>query len=201
MADARQRVLHVEDNDFYARVTAGVLTDDYGMDVHTVESADEGLALLDTEQFDCIVSDYEMPGMDGLEFLAAVREDYPDIPFILLTGGGNERIASEAISAGVTDYLRKGEGKDQFAVLANRIDNAVSRRRTEQLADRQIAVNDLIWDVSQAVLRASSREDIEETVCERLADSNPYVLAWVGKVDEDAMAVRPQVSAGVEQRY
>ncbi|WP_135854353.1 response regulator [Halorussus salinus] len=201
MADARHRVLHVEDNDFFARVTAGVLTDDYDMDVHTVESADEGLALLDADEFDCIVSDYEMPGMDGLEFLDVVREDYPDIPFILLTGGGNERIASEAISAGVTDYLRKSEGKDQFAVLANRIDNAVSRRRTEQLAERQIAVNDLIWDVSQAVLRASSREDIEETVCDRLADSDPYVLAWVGKVDEDAMAVRPQVSSGVEQRY
>ncbi|UPV76388.1 response regulator (plasmid) [Halorussus limi] len=201
MADARHRVLHVEDNDFFASVTADVLSDDYGMSVHTVGSAREGLERLDAEEFDCIVSDYEMPGMDGLEFLDAVRESYPDVPFVLLTGGGNERIASEAVSAGVTDYLQKGEGKDQFAVLANRIENAVTRRRAERLADRQIAVNDLIWDVSQAVLRASSREDIEETVCGQLADSDPYVLAWVGKVDEDAAAVRPQVSAGVEQRY
>ncbi|WP_128478845.1 response regulator [Halorussus pelagicus] len=201
MADARHRVLHVEDNDFFARITAGVLSDDYDMNVHTVECASEGLKLLGAEQFDCIVSDYEMPGMDGLEFLDEVRESDPDVPFILLTGGGNERIASEAISAGVTDYLRKGEGKDQFAVLANRIENAVSRRRAEQLSERQIAVNDLIWDVSQAVLQASSRDDIEKTVCDRLAESEPYVLAWVGKVDEDAGAVRPQVSAGVEQRY
>jgi signal transduction histidine kinase/DNA-binding response OmpR family regulator len=201
MADARHRILHVEDNDFFGRVTSGVLGDDHGMDVRRVGSADEALELLDAERFDCIVSDYEMPGMDGLEFLDAVRERYPDVPFILLTGGGSEQIASEAISAGVTDYLRKADGKEQFAVLANRIENAVSRRRTEQLAERQIAVNDLIWDVSQAVLQASSRENIEETVCERLADSDPYVLAWVGKVDEEAAAVRPQVSAGVEQRY
>ncbi|WP_276302254.1 response regulator [Halorussus lipolyticus] len=195
------RILHVEDNDFFARVTASVLTDDYGMNVQTVDNAETALERLETKCFDCVVSDYEMPGMDGLELLEAVRDAYPEIPFILLTGGGSEQIASKAISAGVTDYLKKGEGKEQFTVLANRIENAIARRRTERLADRQIEVNDLIWDVSQAVLRASSREDIEETVCERLADSSPYLLAWVGKVDDETEAVHPKVSAGVEQRY
>lgn len=195
------RVLHVEDNDFFARVAAGILADDYDMDVHTVENAGKALDRLELERFDCVVSDYEMPGMDGLEFLDAVRETHPEIPFILLTGGGSEQIASKAISAGVTDYLKKGDGKEQFAVLANRIENAIARRRTERLSERQIEVNDLIWDVSQAVLQASSREAIEETVCEQFADSEPYVLSWVGKVDEETATVRPKVSAGVEQRY
>jgi signal transduction histidine kinase/DNA-binding NarL/FixJ family response regulator len=201
MPDPRPRVLHVEDNDFFGRVTAGVLTDDYDMDVYTVENAETALERLERERFDCIVSDYEMPGMDGLKLLDAVRETYPDIPFILLTGGGSEQIASKAITAGVTDYLKKGDGREQFAVLANRIENAIARRRTERLSTRQIAVNDLIWDVGQAILQASSREEIEQTVCDRLADSEPYVLAWIGKVDEEISAVRPQVSAGVEQRY
>jgi signal transduction histidine kinase/CheY-like chemotaxis protein len=201
MMAAAPRVLHVEDNDFFARVAAGILTDDYDMDVQTADDARSALDRLETEQFDCVVSDYEMPRMDGLELLDAVRELYPEMPFILLTGGGSEQIASEAISAGVTDYLKKGDGKEQFAVLANRIENAIARRRTERLVSRQIEVNDLIWDVSQAVLRASSREAIEETVCEQLADSEPYVLSWVGKVDEETAAVRPKVSAGVERRY
>ena len=201
MPEARPRVLHVEDNDFFAKVTAGILDDDYDIDVYTVESAQAALERLESERFDCIVSDYEMPGMDGLELLAAVMETYPKIPFILLTGGGSEQIASKAISAGVTDYLKKGDGREQFTVLANRIENAISRRRTERLSDRQIAVNDLIWDVSQSVLQASSREDIERIVCERFADSEPYVLAWIGKVDEETPAVRPEVSAGIDQRY
>ena len=200
MPAAPPRVLHVEDNEFFARVTANVLDEDYGVRVRTVDTADAALDLLETERFDCIVSDYEMPGTDGIEFLAAVRETYPDVPFILLTGGGSERIASKAISAGVTDYLKKGVGEEQFAVLANRIENAIARRRTERRAERQVSVNDRIWDVSQAVLQASSREDIERTVCERLAESDPYLLAWIGKVDEESNVVRPQVSAGVEER-
>ncbi|NEU58308.1 response regulator [Halorussus sp. MSC15.2] len=201
MPEAHPRVLHVEDNDFFAKVTSGILADEYDIDVFTVESAEAALERLETNRFDCIVSDYDMPGMDGLELLDAVRETDRDVPFILLTGGGSEQIASKAISAGVTDYLKKGTDQEQFAVLANRIENAVSRRRAERLANRQIAVNDLIWDVSQAILQASSREDIEQIVCERLADSGPYLLAWVGTVDEETASVRPEASAGVEQRY
>jgi PAS domain S-box-containing protein len=85
---------------------------------------------------DCVVSDYDMPGTDGLEFLEQVREHYPDLPFVLFTGKGSEEIASEAISAGVTDYLQKGTGGDRFTVLANRIENAVSQRRAERQAER-----------------------------------------------------------------
>jgi PAS domain S-box-containing protein len=73
-----------------------------------------------------------MPTTDGLEFLQIVREKYPDLPFILFTGQGSEEIASEAIAAGVTDYMQKGGGSDQYEVLSNRVQNAVERYRTQQ---------------------------------------------------------------------
>ena len=183
MLDAPPRVLHAEDNDFFASVTADILDEEYSIRVRTVDSATDALSLLEREQFDCVVSDYEMPGMNGLEFLDAVGERYPAVPFILLTGGGSEQVASKAISMGVTDYLRKGMGKEQFTVLANRIENAVARRRTERLSLRQTQVNNLVWDVGQAVLQETSREDIERTVCRRIGNVEPYALAWVGKVD------------------
>jgi PAS domain S-box-containing protein len=64
--------------------------------------------------------------------LQAVRADHPDLPFILFTGKGSEEIASEAISAGVTDYLQKGGGFDRYEMLANRIENAVEARRASR---------------------------------------------------------------------
>ena len=84
---------------------------------------------------DCVVSDYDMPDPDGLELLQVVRRNHPSLPFILFTGKGSEEIASEAISLGVTDYMQKEIGSDQYQVLANRIENVAERRRAVQERD------------------------------------------------------------------
>ena len=127
------RVLHADSEPDFADLAAMHLEREReAFDVCTATSATEGLDRLAREDIDCIVSDYDMPGMDGLDFLEAVREEYPDLPFILFTGRGSEEIASEAISAGVTEYLNKGTGTDQYTVLANRIDNAVEEYRAER---------------------------------------------------------------------
>jgi len=73
-----------------------------------------------------------MPEMNGLELLDTVRESHPDIPFVLFTGKGSEEIASEAISAGVSGYLQKETGVDQYTVLASVVENAVKKHRAER---------------------------------------------------------------------
>jgi PAS domain S-box-containing protein len=73
-----------------------------------------------------------MPRQNGLEFLEAVREEYPELPFILYTGKGSEEVASDAISAGATDYIQKESGTDHFSVLAKRIKTLVERTRAER---------------------------------------------------------------------
>ncbi|MEF8813937.1 MAG: PAS domain S-box protein [Halovenus sp.] len=125
------RVLHVDDQQEFLDVAAEFLRRETDtIEVVTETSARNACERLDGGQFDCIVSDYDMPGQDGLEFLEQVRAEYPDLPFILFTGKGSEEIASEAISAGVTDYLEKRAGAEQYAVLANRIENAVDQARS-----------------------------------------------------------------------
>ena len=138
VAESREvSVLHVDDEAAFTDLVATFLErEDERLAVVTEQSAADGLAALDGGDIDCIVSDYQMPGTDGIEFLEAVREEHPDLPFILFTGKGSEEVASEAISAGVTDYLQKGGGTDQYTVLANRIQNAVARHRAEQQAER-----------------------------------------------------------------
>jgi len=132
------RVLHVDDDLDLADLAAATLERDHDhIEVTTAASARDGLDVLAerSDAVDCVVSDYDMREMDGLDFLDAVRADYPDLPFILFTGTGSEEIASEAISAGVTDYLQKG-GTEVYPVLANRIENAVEQYRARREADR-----------------------------------------------------------------
>ncbi|MDH5019483.1 PAS domain-containing protein [Halobacterium rubrum] len=130
-------VLHVEDDETFGELAATYLErDDGGRPLSVTTVADPESALDHVDAADCVVSDYEMPKMDGLELLEVVREDDPDLPFVLFTGKGSEATASEAISAGVTDYLQKDTGTDQYAVLANTVRNAVSRRRAREDARR-----------------------------------------------------------------
>jgi PAS domain S-box-containing protein len=127
------RVLHVDDDRQYAETTAAFLQRERTtFDIETATSAAAGLRLLETEPVDCIVSDYEMPGKNGIDLLESVREGYPELPFILYTGRGSEEIAGDAISAGVTDYLQKTSDTSHYALLANRIVNAVEQYRSQQ---------------------------------------------------------------------
>jgi PAS domain S-box-containing protein len=127
------RVLHVDDTPDLADVVASHLERvEDRISVQTATSVAEGLAVLDAADVDCVVSDHDMPEMTGIEFLRRVREERPDLPFILYTGKGSEEVASEAISAGVTDYLQKESGRSHYAVLANRITNAVEQYRASR---------------------------------------------------------------------
>ncbi|WP_277541759.1 GAF domain-containing protein [Haloarcula laminariae] len=196
------RVLHVDDDPDFAETAAAFLErDDARFEVETATSASAGLDRLADEEFDCVVSDYEMPGRNGIEFLEAVSQDYPDLPFILYTGRGSEEVASDAISAGVTDYLQKGTGTSQYTVLANRISNAVEQYRTNRRAAELDRVRTLASDINQAIVRAESPREVKARACEIISASEPYLFAWIGDVDPDTGQVEPEVSAGTEDGY
>lgn len=127
------RILHVDDEAEFTELTAEFLErESDAFEVLSENSASAGLERLSSEAVDCIVSDYQMPGQNGLEFFDSLPESHSEVPFILFTGKGSEEVASDAFSTGVTDYLQKEVGTDQFTVLANRIEQAVSRFRYQR---------------------------------------------------------------------
>ena len=72
-------------------------------------SADEALAALREERFDLIISDYQLGGLDGLQFLKTVRDnpETQDVRFIMLTGSDDREIVREAMALGVNEYITK----------------------------------------------------------------------------------------------
>jgi CheY-like chemotaxis protein len=129
-------ILFVDDERQLLSVLASNLEENIeSLDVVTASNATEAVERLESIAVDCVVSDYKMPGSDGLELLERCRERDPDVPFILFTSKGSEDIASRAIDADVTDYLQKDLGAEQLTLLSNRIKNAVAERRAQAAAE------------------------------------------------------------------
>mgnify|MGYP000518941317 CR=1 FL=1 len=158
----RLRVLHVDDQPELADLAATFLErEDDRIEVQSAQSASAGVERLAGGTFDCVVSDYDMPETNGIEFLEAVRDSYPDLPFILYTGKGSEEVASDAVSAGVTDYLQKGTGSEQYTLLANRIENAVEQYRSRRALERQRErFRTLVEESSDAILIVDSFAEV-----------------------------------------
>lgn len=133
-------VLHVDDETAYADLQQMYLEKVVDQPLSTITTTDAGAVLnrIDERSVDCVVCDYDMPDVDGLEVLGMVRDVHPTLPFILLTGKGNENVASEALRLGATDYVQKPSGSKQYRMLGNRIWNAVSRYRRQQADQRAL---------------------------------------------------------------
>jgi PAS domain S-box-containing protein len=131
MSDTDPRsVLHVDDDpDLGALVQAYLERESSELDctVTTETDPEAALALVRSgaTDFDVVISDYNMPEMNGIEFLRAVREVRPELPVLLFSGEETADIAPEIIESGLTDYLRKSADTDQYTMLIRRVEHAV----------------------------------------------------------------------------
>lgn len=135
-------ILCVDDEPSFLELTRAFLELQGDILVDSAPSALEAIEMLKGHSYDAIVSDYMMPGMDGLKFLSHVRAKQGNVPFILFTGKGREEVVIQALNLGADFYLQKGgEAKAQFAELAHKIRQAVDRRyRGEALSLAEFSV-------------------------------------------------------------
>ncbi len=127
------RILHIDDEEPQLELTKLFLEQiDKDLKVRSTLSPEEALKLQRENSFDCIISDYKMLSMNGIELAQKLREN-SNIPFILYTGQGSEEVAEKAFNAGIDDYLRKEGEPTHFQVLAKRIRDTVEKHRTDEL--------------------------------------------------------------------
>jgi PAS domain S-box-containing protein len=127
------RILHVDDEANQLEFTKLFLERlDKDIIVDSASSPEEAIELQKKNNYDCVLSDYKMLSMTGIELAQKVREK-SNIPFILYTGQGSEEVAESAFEAGVDDYLKKENEPSHYQVLSKRIRDTVEKYRTEQL--------------------------------------------------------------------
>jgi len=151
-------VLYVDDEPALLDLTRLYLGRGGGIAIETSISAADAISLLANRKFDVIVSDYQMPEMDGIAFLKYVREHVGSLPFILFTGRGREEVVIQALENGADFYLQKGgDPKSQFAELRNKIEKAAGEYRAlsarEDAEQRLFDIINFLPDAAVAIDR------------------------------------------------
>jgi PAS domain S-box-containing protein len=167
-------VLCVDDDSAYLSLTKSSLEVPGVMTVTTSLSSREALKEMETNTFDVIVSDYQMPGMNGIELLREVRAAHPGLPFILYTGKGRKEVIIEALNSGADFYLQKNsEPKIQFAELKDTIFKAVKIGELWQaLHDSELRYRRLFETAQEGIL-------ILDAESGAIIDANPFLLTLI----------------------
>jgi len=105
-----------------------------GAQVDTADSALEATKRIQSHDYDAIVSDIKMPGMDGLELLAQMQELRPETPTLLITGHGEHELAVQALRGGAYDFIQKPIDRDYFVAALQR---AIQTRQLRRQVQRQ----------------------------------------------------------------
>jgi len=177
--DSIIRVLYVDDENDLLEIGKLFLERIGQLKVDVCTSAQEALSLLKSTTYDAIISDFQMPEMDGIAFLKVVRSSGDRIPFILFTGRGREEVVIEAINEGADSYIQKGgDPRPQFSELAHRVQSVVHQRRAEYyLKESEVRYRDLAELLPQIVFETDS--DL------RITYANQHMVKTLGITNQE----------------
>jgi len=159
--ESKLKILVVDDDEEIRSLLKQRLGRENGrFDVEGVPGGEECLQYVGSHRVDCIISDYQMNGMDGVTLLTTLREFGYDTPVIFFTGQGNEVIATQAFRAGAFDYFTKDlMGFAKFARITNSIEQSVRQRVVDEyrvqaereLADEKQRLDDILFHLGVGI--------------------------------------------------
>jgi two-component system, sensor histidine kinase and response regulator len=135
-----------------------------GIHVETADSATEALSRIQQHDYDAIVTDIKMPGMDGLALLAKIQELRPDTPTLLITGHGEHDLAIQALRGGAYDFIQKPIDRDYFVAALRRAMQTHSLRLQVQEQQRALeqyacSLEALVQERTRELMEANAAKD------------------------------------------
>jgi PAS domain S-box-containing protein len=173
--------LHVDDDRALLELVKHFLEQSGDLSVDSAISGEEALSMLPGYAYDAIISDYGMPGCNGIELLRQVRKEDAMIPFLFFSDQRRDDVVIDALTSGADFFLAKGvQIRSQFLQLERAVRESVMRRRAEREQDRITSV----LRIKEAAVRSSL---CPIALCDaegRIQYANPASLAIWGYTDE-----------------
>ena len=128
-----EKILIIDDEEMIRETVAGILEDE-GFEPLMVESGEAGLALLAQQSVDLVLLDIWMPGLDGMEVLPKIKEQFADLPVIMISGHGTIETAVQATKMGAFDFIEKPPSYDKIILsITNALKLSRLKRENEML--------------------------------------------------------------------
>jgi len=146
-------VLHVDDDSRILKFSKIFLEMEGNFNVDTASSVDEAFGKLAVQSYDAIISDYQMPQKNGLQFLQEIRKKNNNIPFFIFTGKSREDVAIKALNLGANQYFNKTDNTEGlYCNLAHAIRQAVARTSMQlRLLEREAKLNAILESSPEAI--------------------------------------------------
>ncbi len=184
-------VLFIDDNKELCTLFQIYLEESGEFSVHTCDNGEEALSYLKSHQVMAVISDYDMPEMNGIDLLRQLRDIHPRLPFIMLTGNDSKDTAIAALNAGADFYQNKADDFEvQVLDLSHKIRILSGRHEAEEAARKKDGILAAISHAAERLLRGSGwQEDIEEVLGHLGIATDASSVFVAGKRDDSSESV------------
>ncbi|MDR2945197.1 MAG: sigma-54 dependent transcriptional regulator, partial [Candidatus Adiutrix sp.] len=171
MTSQPPNILIVDDEEHIRKIMS-IMLGKHGYHCRTAASGEEALSIIGKESFDAVFTDMKMPGLDGLELLARVKADYPELVVVMVTAFASVDTAIQAMKAGAYDYVAKPFKEDEIVLI---LEKALERGRLldeNRLLKKQIKER---FDLSVFLGQSPAMQKVFELIA-KVAETRATVL-------------------------
>lgn len=199
------KILHLEDSLRDSELIRSMIeSGDIAHEYLLADNKNDFIHLLETENIDIVLSDYNLPDYHGNEALQLIKKKHADMPFIFVSGAMGEDAAINAMLNGATDYVLKHRLERLVPAIKRAIaehELIIIQHKAEQEIIRLNRIYAVLSSINHAIVRISDKDELFSKVCQIAIDEGKFYMSWLGKVDNETNKVVVLASAGNSGDY
>ncbi|MCB4792889.1 MAG: response regulator [Elusimicrobia bacterium] len=193
---ANEKILIIDDDAYIQNACSDFLRSQ-GYAVSVAGTGEKGVELLNGSSFELVITDYKMPGMDGLEVLKYVKKNYPKTDVIIITAYGTIENAVKAMSQGAYDYLAKNFTLDELEIVVKRC--LEKQQLAVQVSELKEVVN--LYEVSKAINSLMGLDDLLNLILKLLSDTLSADSGSIMLYNPETRELKVRVAIGPQKDF